>query len=93
MPEIAAGVVEATTAVVTVKVFEDVPAATVTLTGTAAAALELEIATVAPPVGAAPVRVTVPLEAAPPVTLAGLTVTDRSEGGSTVSDAVCVAPP
>jgi hypothetical protein len=93
VPEIVAGVVEATAVVVTVNVFEDVPAVTVTLAGTVAAVLELESVTVAPPVGAAPVRVTVPVEATPPVRLAGFTVTDRSAAGSTVSDAVRVAPP
>jgi len=48
------------------------PAGTVTLAGTVAIAmLLLESVTVAPPVGAAPLRVTVPVEAVPQGTLVG----------------------
>jgi len=58
------------------------PAVTVTLAGTVAiAVLLLESATVAPPVGAGVVRVTVPVEGVPPVTLAGLRLTEESVGG------------
>ena len=84
----------ATALVVTVKVALVAPAGTVTLAGTmATAVLLLERATTAPPLGAAPLRVTVPCEELPPVTLVGLSVNEDSARGSTVSEAVCVAPP
>ena len=51
------------------------PAATVTFAGTVAAALSLDNVTRAPPVGAGLLRVTVPVEALPPVTLVGVTLT------------------
>ena len=67
----------ATELVVTVNVTVVDPAATVTLAGTwAAAVLLLDRETVAPPVGAAPLSVTVPVDDVPPVTLAGFTETD-----------------
>ncbi len=76
------------------------PAATVTLEGTVAAAvLLLESATVAPPAGAAPLNVTVPVEdCVPPITLVGLSVSDESVAGgggagATVIEAVRVTPP
>ena len=50
-----------------------VPADTVTLAGTVAAALALARVTSASPAGAFPVRVTVPDAGAPPVTLDGVT--------------------
>ena len=93
-------VVEATTAlVVTAKVALAVPAGTVTLDGTAATLeLLLERETTAPPVGAGPLRVTVPVEdCVPPVTLVGFRVNDEREtagaGGVTVSAADVVVPP
>jgi hypothetical protein len=70
--------VEATAAVVTVNVAVTLPAATVTVAGTAAAVLVVDNATEMPPLGAALVKVTVPVEGAPPVTLAGLRDTDES---------------
>jgi hypothetical protein len=61
-----------TVPVVTVKFADVAPAATVTDAGTVAAELLLESETVTPPDGAAALRVTVPVDDAPPVTLAGL---------------------
>src|SRR5258707_15616520 len=56
------------------------PAAIVMTDGAAAAAvLLLESATVAPPVGAAPLSVTVPDEEFPPVTLVELSESDERE--------------
>ena len=53
------------------------PAATVTLAGTVAAAvLSLIRETAAPPLGAGPLRVTVPVDGDPPVTLVGLSATE-----------------
>jgi len=42
---------------------------------------------------ARPSSVTVPVTGVPPVTLAWLRLTADTPGGTTVSDAVCVAPP
>src|SRR5205823_11709817 len=72
------------------------PAGTVTLEGTLAAALLLESVTCAPPAGAGPLRVTVPVEdCTPPTTLVGFKVSDErvTGGGVTASDAVLLAPP
>jgi hypothetical protein len=90
---------EATALVLTVNVALVAPAATVTLDGVlAAAVLLLESATVAPPAGAAPLSVTVPVEEFPPVTLVGFNESDERVGGGgdagvTVSEADRVAPP
>ena len=85
----------ATAPVVTVKVALVAPAGTVTLAGTVATAvLLLDSVTTAAPLGAAPLRVTVPCEELPPVTLAGFSVSkERVIGGVTVSVAVWVTPP
>ena len=89
--------VEAVTAlVVTANVALVAPAATVTLAGTAAADPLLERATTAPPVGAAPPSVTVPVDGVPPLTVAGLSATEDSAAavaGFTVSKVVLVVPP
>jgi hypothetical protein len=53
------------------------PAETVTLEGTLAAPLLLASAICAPPVGAGPLRVTVPVEDAPPTTVAGFRATEE----------------
>ncbi len=94
-------VVDAATALVlTVKDALVAPAGTITLEGTlAAAVLLLDSATTAPPDGAAPLSVNVPVEdCVPPTTLVGFTVNEESVGagggaGVTVSDADLVAPP
>jgi len=83
----------------TVNVALVAPAATVTLEGTVAAAvLLLESATCAPPAGASPLSVTVPVEELPPVTLVGFSPSEARLGGGgaagvTASEAVLVAPP
>ena len=83
----------------TVNVALVAPAGTATLEGTLAAALLLESATCAPPVGAGPLSVTVPVEdCTPPITLVGFSVSEEREGaggeaGVTVSEADLVTPP
>ena len=57
-------------------------AATVTLAGTLAAVLPLARVTVSPPEGAAPFRVTVPVEEAPPTTAVGLRASGRASAPS-----------
>ena len=73
------------------------PAATVTLAWTVAAAVSLlKRETATPPLGAGPLRVTVPIEGDPPVTLIGLSAIAESVAepcGVTVSEAVLVPPP
>jgi hypothetical protein len=82
--------------VVTANVALLAPAATVTLAGTVAAAvLPLERETAAPPLEAGPLRVTVPVEGDPPVTLIGLNAIEESVAdpcGATLSEAVLVTP-
>jgi len=94
--EIVTGVDAVTALVLTVNVALLAPAATITLAGTVAAAvLSLERETAAPPLGAGPLRVTVPVDGDPPVTLVGLSATAESvaePGGVTVSEAVLVPP-
>lgn len=72
----------ATAVVLTGKVVEVAPAGKVTLAETVAAAvLLLARLTTAPPLGAGPLSVTVPVEGFPPVTLTGFSVTeDRARG-------------
>ncbi len=89
-----------TTLVLTVNVALVAPAATVTLEGVLATlVLLLESVTTAPPAGAAPVSITVPVEdCVPPTTLVGFSVSEESVGvgggaGVTLSEADLVAPP
>ena len=92
VPLIVTGV-EAVTAVVPIAKFAlSAPAATVTLAGTlATVALLLDSPTIAPPVGAAAVNVTVPVAPAPPTTLVGLTVTEDRLGAAGVGLTVSTA--
>ena len=77
-----------TAIVLTAKVAVVEPAATVTVAGTVAAALPLVSVTVVPPGPAAPLRVTVPVEELPPVTVVGAKDKDRTVAGLTVKVAV-----
>ena len=87
-----------TALVLTVNVALVAPAAIVTLEGTlAAVVLPLERATCAPPAGAGPLSVTVPVDELPPTTLVGFNVNEVSTGaggaaGVTVREADRVAP-
>ena len=89
MPEIVTEVSIVTAVVVTVNVAVVALAATVTLDGTVAAALLLVRVTTAPPDGAGPLRVTVPVEGLPPVTEVGFRENVFSAGGVTARSAVC----
>jgi hypothetical protein len=79
--EMVTGVDAVTALVLTVNVELLAPAATVTLAGTVAVdVLLLERETVAPPAGADPLSVTVPVEGDPPVTLVGFSVSEERVG-------------
>ena len=80
---------DVTVVVVTEKVAVVFPAGTVIVAGTIADELLLDNATEMPPVGAAVLRVTVPVERLPPVTEVGLSDSeDSATAGMMVSDAV-----
>src|SRR5258705_331277 len=66
--------------VLIVKVALVCPATTVTFAGTVAAALLLDNVTTVPPLGAAAVRVTVPVELVPPITVLGFSATEEGTG-------------
>jgi hypothetical protein len=86
--EITTLVEPATAFVVTVKVADAAPAGTVIFAGTAATfVLLLNKFTVTPPVGAGPLRVTVPVDCAPPTTAVGLNVKEESTGAGTAAGA------
>ena len=88
-----------TAEVLTVNVALVAPAGTVTLEGTLAAPLLLESRTSAPPAGAGPLSVAVPVEdCKPPITLVGFSESEERVGGGggaavTVSEAVLVTLP
>jgi hypothetical protein len=92
-----AGVEVVTAVVFTVNVALVAPAATVTLAGTVAADALLVREMTAPPLEAGPLRVTVPVEDEPALTLLGFRAIEESVGdpgpGVTVTEAVLVAPP
>ena len=93
VPEIVTLVLAATGIAVIAKVAVEAPAGTVTLVGTVAAEVLLLVKlTATPPVGAAPLSVTVPVDVPPPVTVAGLRLTDDKVGGLMVRVAVCGVP-
>src|SRR5258708_37691237 len=74
---------EATEPVLTANVALVAPAAIVTLEGSlAVVVLLLESVTCAPPDGAGPLNVTVPVEEFPPVTLAGFSESEERETGA-----------
>lgn len=91
--------VAVTEEVATVKFAVVAPAPTVTLAGTDAAAWLLDSVTVAPPAGAAPLNVTVPVEELLPTTLVGVSdINESVKGGGvpvgvTVRVAVPTTPP
>jgi len=78
-------VVLVTALVITVKVAVVDPAGTVTLDGTVAFVLLLLSDTLRPPAGAGPVNVTVPVELVPPLTDAGLSVSELRVAATTVN--------
>lgn len=91
--EIVTDVLEVTVLVVTVNVAVVAPAATVTLAGTVATEGRLlDRMTTAPPVGAGPESVTVPVDGEVPFTVVGLRVRELSVGAVTVKAAVWVVP-
>src|SRR2546426_12113587 len=57
------------------------PTGTVTLAGTVAAVLSLDSVTCAPPAGAGPSSVAVPVELLPPVTVVGLSASEERRTG------------
>jgi hypothetical protein len=86
-------VLDATGEVLIANVAVVLPAATVTLVGTVAAAvLLLDSVTTAPALCAGPVRVTVPVDVFPPRTELGLRATEDNASGVTVSVAVLATP-
>ena len=88
---IVTAVLEATGLVVAVKDAVVCPAGTVTVAGTWAAAVLLDVnATAAPPAGAGPLSVTVPVEGLPPTTEVGFRLTELRAGAVTVSVVVLV---
>ncbi len=88
---IVTAVLETTVLVVAVNVAEVAPAGTVTVAGTWAAAVLLEVrVTRAPPTGAGLSSVTVPVEDTPPGTDAGFTLTAVRAGTGAVTARLAV---
>ena len=84
---------EAQASVGTLNVALVIPAATVTLVGMVATpASLLESVTIAPPGGAGVLKLTVPVDTAPPRTLGGARLNAESVGGVTVMTALVVPP-
>jgi hypothetical protein len=93
LPVIVTLVFAVTGLLVTVKVAVVAPAATVTVAGTVVSVVLLvDRVTVAPPVGAGPVKVTVPVDDVPPITDVGLRVTELRVAAVTIRVAVLVTP-
>ncbi|PWB65156.1 MAG: hypothetical protein C3F14_05800, partial [Deltaproteobacteria bacterium] len=93
-PEIDTAVEAVTGRVATANVALVAPAATVTDAGTVAAAvLSLDRDTSAPPAGAAPLIVTLPVEPLPPVTEDGVSVRETSTGRTSKPVAFETPPP
>jgi hypothetical protein len=91
-PVIVSDLAAVTAVVLAVNVAVDAPARTVTVAGTVAdESLDVRL-TVVPAVGAGPVRVTVPVEEVPPVTVAGFRLTPLSVAAWTVRVTVWLLP-
>ena len=88
---IVGAVLDATGVVVIWKVAAVAPAATVTVAGVTALGSLEDKATLHPPVGAGAVKVTVPVEEVPPVTVLGARVKEEGAGGTTVKTVVTTA--
>lgn len=81
-----------TAVVATLNVALVAPAATVTLAGTVATAVSLlDSVTTAPPAGAAAVKVAVPCDELPPITLAGFSAIADNDGPVATPDAFTVS--
>ena len=93
LPETVAVVLASTFIVFTVNVAVVFPAAMVTVAGDVATPWLVESVITKPPVGAALLMVTVPVDDFPPTTLAGLRVSDTRVGGLMVIAPVCVIEP
>jgi hypothetical protein len=92
VPEIVTLVVLWTRFVVTGKVAAVVPAAMVTLDGTVATVVLLLESWMVIPVGAVPLRVTVPVDELPPTTFDGFNFNEDNVGCVIVNAAVFVTP-